>query len=310
MKTALVLGASGGFGRYMALSLLEQDWRIKVLMRNPSKIPRELLGKVQIIKGNAKSLTDLSIAARGCDALIYGINLPYKDWHERSIPLLNTSLSIAQQFQLTFLFPGNIYVYDPKFGPYFFEGSEKKAISKKGAIRIEMETMLHRASDQGLKVILIRAGDFIGKDIPSSWMNFLIKKNKNNYEITTPGPLNVTHTWAYLPDLCNQATALLENHSNLKGNFQDFHFSGHSFSFSELKRAIQSHTGKPVKVKKFPWWLIKLLSSINKPIREIREIKYLWFKQMDLKTSDSQFKNESVNHQSNLISILTASNLI
>lgn len=310
MKTALVLGVSGGFGRYMALNLLEQGWRVKVLMRSPAKIPRELLGKVQIIKGDAKSLTDLSIAARGCEALIYGINLPYKDWHERSIPLLNTSLSIAQQFKLTFLFPGNVYVYDPKLGPYYFEGSEKKAVTKKGAIRIEMEAMLHRASDQGLHVILIRAGDFIGKDIPSSWMNYLIKKHKTHYELTTPGPLNVSHTWAFLPDLCKQATNLLENSDQAEGKFQDFHFAGHSFTFSELKRAIQTHTGKPVKVKKFPWWLIKLLSLISQPIKEVREIKYLWFKQMDLKTSDNQKKSLPMSQHTSLISMLTSSNLI
>lgn len=309
MKTALVLGVSGGFGKHMAMALLQQNWQVQVLLRDAQKLPKELINRVVVCQGDANNLEDVNQAAQGSQLLIYGINVPYEHWQVKAIPLLKVSLEVAKQKQMTFLFPGNVYVYDPAQGPSFLESSPKKSVTTKGDIRIKMEGMLEEAANDGLKVLVLRAGDFFGKNVTSSWMNFLLKSNPKHYTLTVPGPMNIPHTWAYLPDLAQQACQLLEQKTWHK-NYNEFNFKGHRFSFSELKNVIEKNTGKQVKIKKLPWWLFKVLAIFKADIREIIAMKYLWFNEINLESSELLFLKDSTKNNTVLIDSLLESNLI
>jgi len=309
MKTALVLGVSGGFGKHMAMALLQQDWHVQVLLRDSKKLPKELQGRVRVYEGNAFNHEDVKLASKGCAALVYGINVPYERWQQEAIPLLNVSLEVAKQETMTFLFPGNVYVYDPQQGPSFLEGSPKKSITVKGDIRIQMEALLADAAQNGLKVLLIRAGDFFGKDLASSWMNFILKANPKHYTLTVPGPMQMPHTWAYLPELAQQACGLLEQ-DNWPGNYHEVHFEGHRFSFDDLKNVIEKRTGKPVKVRKLPWWLFNILGFFKADIRELVAMKYLWFNEINLETGHQPMTGSNRNNQSELIDSLLESGLV
>ena len=46
MKTALVLGISGGFGGHVAQALARQGWGIRALLRDPARLPARFQGEV------------------------------------------------------------------------------------------------------------------------------------------------------------------------------------------------------------------------------------------------------------------------
>jgi len=307
MKTALVLGVSGGFGKHMAMALLQQNWQVQVLLRDAKKLPKELIDRVVVYEGNASNHQDVKLASKGCAALVYGINVPYERWHQEAIPLLQVSLAVANQEAMSFLFPGNVYVYDPQQGPSFLENSPKKSITAKGNIRIQMEALLAEAAQNGLKVLLLRAGDFFGKELASSWMNFILKANPKHYTLTVPGPMHMPHTWAYLPELAQQACGLLEQ-DNWPSNYHEVHFQGSRFSFDELKHVIEKRTGKPVKVRKLPWWLFSFLGLFKAEIRELVAMKYLWFNEINLDSSHPPVNKK--NNPPELIDSLLESGLV
>ena len=309
MKTALVLGVSGGFGKHVAMALLQQGWCVRVLLRDANKLPTELIDRVVVFQGDAFNHEDVKLASQGCGALVYGINVPYERWQLEAIPLLSVSLEVAKQEAMTFLFPGNVYVYDPEQGPSFLETAPKKSITAKGEIRIKMEAMLKKAAQNGLKVRLLRAGDFFGKDLASSWMNFILKANPKHYTLTVPGPMQMPHTWAYLPELAQQACGLLEQ-GNWPSNYHEVNFEGHRFSFSDLKNVIEKRTGKPVKVRKLPWWLFRFLGLFKADIRELVAMKYLWFNEINLETGHPPMKRLNGHKQSELIDSLLESGLV
>ena len=65
MKTALVIGASGGVGGEVAAALLRRGWRVKALNRNPAAAAkaRPDLG-VEWITGDAMRPADVVSAAQ------------------------------------------------------------------------------------------------------------------------------------------------------------------------------------------------------------------------------------------------------
>ncbi len=144
-----------------------------------------------------------------------------------------------------------------------------------------MEQRLYQASGNGAQVILVRTGDFIAAESRSSWINNLVQRKYNQYVVYTPGPANVKHSWAYLPDLAKASVELLEQRKGLQ-SYEEYHFKGHQFSFDELISLIRKQSGKPVKVKAFPWLMIKLLSPFSVLFKGLYEMRYLWQSELNL----------------------------
>ena len=93
--------------------------------------------------------------------------------------------------------------------------------------------------------------------------------------VTYPGPLELVHEWAYLPDLVSAMVRLAAVRDKL-GAFETFGFPGHAVSGRDFVAAIAKATGRGVKVKRMSWWLIHALSPIVPLPREISEMAYLW----------------------------------
>lgn len=280
MKTALIIGITGGFGGHVAAALLEAGWGVRALMREPARLPPWQKG-VEAVAGDARRIEDVRRAAEGVDVIVYGVNIPYQRWHREALPLLETTVTVAEERGLTLVFPGNVYVYDPQEGPAFDDEAPQHPVSRKGAIRQRMEQRLQEASRRGARVLLIRAGDFIGAHARGSWIHVLAKRTDRGYRLLRPGPAEVVHTWANLPDVGRTVARLLERREDLPA-YAPFHFEGYRISFNDLVDAMQTAGGKPVRVRPFPWWAVTLASPVIPFLRELREMRYLWQREVNL----------------------------
>jgi nucleoside-diphosphate-sugar epimerase len=90
-----------------------------------------------------------------------------------------------------------------------------------------------------------------------------------------PGPLNVAHAWAYLPDLAKALVAVAEAREQFAA-FETFGFPGHSVTGSEMLAAIARAVDRPLTRKVFPWWALMALSPFVAHWRELAELAYLW----------------------------------
>ncbi|MDH5394525.1 MAG: NAD(P)H-binding protein, partial [Gammaproteobacteria bacterium] len=244
MKTALIMGISGGFAGHVAQSLARNGWKIKTMMRNPEKLPEQFKG-TEVIKGEVASPSDVRKATEAVGVIVYGVNPANYAWQGVALPLLENVAKVAEEKALTIVFPGNVYIYNPEEGPEFTEQSASHPPTSKGMIRRDMEKRLKQAAENGAKVITLRMGDFIGKAAKSTWLQQMIKPSKKGYVLTATGTHDLKHSWANLPDAANTVTKLLTLNETLPA-YSEFNFKGYQMSIDEIATAIKQATDKPV----------------------------------------------------------------
>ncbi len=280
-KTALVLGATGGIGGEVARQLREAGWTVRALCRGGEQTLERRDGMTWI-RGDAMNRGDVLSAAHGCAVIVHAVNPPgYLRWAELVLPMLDNTIAAAQAEGATIVLPGTVYNFGPSAFPLLREDSPKDPVTRKGAIRVEMEQRLRVASGKGCKVIVVRAGDFFGPKVGNSWFSQgLVKPNQLVKTVLLPGKRCVGHQWSYLPDVARTMVELVQRRDTLEP-FAAFHMQGHwdadgTQMAAAISRVVTRRGGAKPAVRAFPWWLIALASPFVATLRELREMRYLW----------------------------------
>lgn len=279
-KTALVLGATGGIGGEMVRQLLAADWQVRALTRGETPSPRR--DNIEWLRGDALSRTDVLAAANGCAVIVHAVNPPgYRQWGQLVLPMLDNTIAAAIAENATIVLPGTVYNFGPDAFPVLQEDAPQRPLTRKGAIRVELEARLERASARGARVIIVRAGDFFGPRAGNNWFSQgLVKPGQSVRSVLYPGAPGVGHQWSYLPDVARTMLQLLAVRDSLPA-FARFHMAGHwdhdgRQMTAAIARVVQRATGAAPAIKRFPWWLVALASPFVTTLREMREMRYLW----------------------------------
>lgn len=279
-RAALVIGATGSFGAHAAQALVKHGWTVRALSRNP-EAARAAAGPrnpVEWVRGDAMKAADVVEAARGVQLIVHAANPPdYHDWKSLVLPMNESAIAAARAAGARLAIPGNVYNYGPDAGPEIEEDAPQAPVTRKGKIRVEMERRLREAADEGVKVLVLRAGDFFGPAAPHSALAWLTTRSGRRLTgVYQPGAAEVGHAFAYLPDLAETLARLADAEDRL-GGFETFHFRGHWLAGDELGAAIRRVTGRPkLPVKAFPWAMVWALSPVVELMRELLEMRYLW----------------------------------
>jgi nucleoside-diphosphate-sugar epimerase len=279
--TALILGATGGIGGEVARVLVQRGWQVKALHRDPSSLtlPPELHGRIQLVKGDAMRRDDVVAAAAGASVIVHGVNPPkYNNWGGLVLPMLENTIAAARAASARIVFPGTIYNFGNDAFPVLTGTSPQHPHTRKGRIRVEMEERLRAVADQGVRSLVVRAGDYFGSPSANSWFTQgLLAGQKSVRFVCYPGPRNGGHSWAYLPDLAETMVRLLEREDRL-ADFDVYHFQGHWLeSGVEMANAVCRAAGiPPSRIYAFPWWAVALASPFVEVCREMWEMRYLW----------------------------------
>lgn len=280
-RTALVIGATGGIGGEVAHALLAHGWRVRGLSRQPEDARRRTawVGPAEWIAGDAMNEADVTQAASGAAIIFHGANPPmYKNWRGLAIPMLQNSIAAARRSGARIIFPGNVYNFGPDAGPLISETSPQHPMTRKGAIRVEMEQMLKAAAKEGVRSLVLRAGDYFGPHQPNSWFkDAMIKPGRPLRWVSYPGDREVGHAWAYLPDLAETVARLAEIEPSLPA-FDIAHFGGHWLGRGgEIVEAVRRVSGRPdLPIRRIPWLLFYLCAPFVTFLREALEMRYLW----------------------------------
>jgi nucleoside-diphosphate-sugar epimerase len=272
-RTALVLGAGGGIGGEVAAALKRHGWLVRGFARKPGVWPSD----IEWVTGDALNHDDVRRAALGVELIVHAVNPPgYKDWDKVVLPMLENTISAAKAERARILLPGTIYNYGYDAFPRILENAPQHALSKKGRIRVAMEQRLeHVCRHEGVPVTIVRCGDFFGPRPGNNWFSQgVVKPGKPLTQISEPGAKNTKHAWAYLPDVAETMALVVDKEL---GPFERFHYRGYELESGAMADAIKRVTGKPqLRVKRFPWWLMRLLAPFVRIARELVEMRYLW----------------------------------
>jgi nucleoside-diphosphate-sugar epimerase len=279
-KTALVLGATGSFGAHAVQALIKHGWTIRALARDPVAAIAKLGARTPIdwIQGDAMDHASVVAAARGAQLIVHAVNPPrYRNWKGTVLPMTENAIAAAKASGGRLIVPGTVYNFAPDSGATIGEDAPQLPVTRKGAIRAEMERRLRQASDQdGVKVLILRAGDFFGPAAPNSALAWLTQKSRGRLSgIFSPGA--AAHGFAYMPDLGETLARLVDAEDRL-GAFEVFHFRGHWMEdgqvIGEVMRRVAGNAKLPIRA--FPWIALYLLAPFDETMREMLEMGYLW----------------------------------
>jgi nucleoside-diphosphate-sugar epimerase len=280
-RTALVIGITGSIGREVAEVLLRRGWQVRALHRNPSaaRIGGTLPDAVQWITGDAMQASDVVAAARGTELIVHAANPPnYRNWRGLALPMLDNTIAAARVSNARILLPATVYNFGSNSTRVLRETSPQIPTTRKGQVRVEMELQLQKASLYGVRSIVVRAGDFFGPGAGNSWLTRgMVRASGRVRSVYNPGPPQVGHSWAYLPDLAETMARLIECERPMSA-YEVFHFRGHWLERGgEMAESVCRASGiSNQRIKPFPWWAVKLASPFVNALREMLEMRYLW----------------------------------
>lgn len=273
-RTALVVGANGGIGRATLNALKRHGWRVRGLVRTR----READPDVNWYIGDAMNAADIHAAAEGTQLIVHAVNPPgYRDWDRYVLPMIDNTIAAARAAGARILLPGTIYNFGPDAFPTLSEDSPQNPHTAKGRIRCALEQRLAESTAQGVRVLILRGGDFFGPRTGSSWLaQGIVAPGRPVHTLRYPGPASHRHTWAYLPDLAETAARLLDRTDELD-DFDVFHFGGYFIDGFELRDAMRRASGnETIRLGRFPWRSLALAAPFVTTLRELRRMRYLW----------------------------------
>jgi len=289
MRTALVLGASGGIGGELAKQLRERGWSVRGMSRGARPGRRE---GIEWIAGDALDRSAVTTAARGCAVIAHAVNPPgYRRWTELVLPMLDNTLAAAGAAGATVVLPGTIYNYGSDVPVLAGEDARQNPQGPKGMIRVEMESRLRSFADSGRgRAIIVRAGDYFGPRLGGSWFSqAMLRPGRPVATLRYPGRAGVGHQWGYLPDVARTMARLLER-SDVLEPFARFHMAGHwdpdgGAMVGAIRRVVMRRAGREPGLAAFPWWVVPLLAPFNETLREMREVRRFWREPLRLDNS-------------------------
>ena len=251
----LILGASGSFGRAAHHAFARAGHSVALFDRS----------RVDLFDATA-----LTRAFEGIDVVVNALNPPYDQWEDVVPGYTRAIAAAAKETGSTVLLPGNVYNFGTSLPEHLDETTPQVADTGKGRIRIDLERIYR---DAGTRTIILRCGDFVATEPSGNWMDTYILDAKKR-TVTYPGPSDLPHAWAFLPDAARAAVALCGVED--RPAFLDVPFPGWTLSGAEVHAAAERAAGATLKRKSFPWWFLALASPFAPTMREVREMRYLW----------------------------------
>ncbi len=291
--TALIIGATGSFGGHAAAALAARGWRLRALARDPAAAAAKAGPNMPIewVAGDAMRVADVIAAAAGMAVIVHAANPPrYRNWRGLAIPMMDATIAAAKAHGARVVLPGTVYNYAPDAGPLIGEDAPQTPVTRKGAVRVEMEEALRAATQAGARALILRGGDFFGPAAPNSAFAWLTTRRSGRVRgVYAPGPADVGHAYAYLPDMAEAMARLLERETEL-ADFERFHFAGHWLARGDaLAGAIRRVTGDAnIPLRPFPYPVVWALAPFVETFRELLEMRYLWRRPIGL--SDAKLR--------------------
>jgi nucleoside-diphosphate-sugar epimerase len=266
----LVLGAAGRLGFVAAETFRNAGWQVKGLVRpgRAGAVPR----RVEVVE--AVTRDEAVAAAQGCDVVLNAFNPVITEWQKNALSLAYGAIAAAEMNGATLLFPGSVWNYGRGMPPVLDQTTPMQPTARKGRMRVEMEQRIREACDRGMRAVVLRAGDFFGGG-KGSWFDLVIAKDIERGRLSYPGPMNVEHAWAYLPDFAATLVRLAEQRAKF-GPCETFGFPGHAVTGEELIATVEAVTKAKFNLRPMSWWMIKTIGQLMAMGREIGELEYLW----------------------------------
>ncbi len=290
-KSVLILGARGRLGGAVAQAFADSGWRVLAHRRAGGVEPRVAHASIQWLQTDLADTPALATAAGGASAVVHAMNpaaYTATAWRADMPRLTQQAIDAALALDARLLFAGNVYNYGAQMPAVLTPDTPQAPTTEKGRIRVALEQQLRSAaSDHGLRATVIRAGDFFGSG-SGSWLDLMIVKKLPQGRITWPGPRDVPHAWAFLPDLARDFVRVAQagnaSGSPSKPGVETLMHAGLTVTGQQWVQVLTDiareqawlpRSGK-LRINTVPWGLMALAAPFSPMMASLREMRYLW----------------------------------
>jgi nucleoside-diphosphate-sugar epimerase len=281
-STVLILGANGRLGLAAAQAFAAAGWHVLAQVRREAA--PGMPTSARLLRTPVHETARLAREAEGARVVVHALNPHYARWEREALPLLEAGLEVAHTLRARLMLPGNVYNYGRALCVPTREDAPQHPHTAHGRIRVAMEAQMARRCGEGtLRATVLTAGDFFGAGT-GTWFDQAIVKSLARGKLVYPGPLDVEHAWAYLPDLARAFVALAEaGEAGRLPAFARYHFAGHTLTGAQLltgvERAARRLGLEPVggfRWADMPWGVIRALGVFVPLMRALASMAYLW----------------------------------
>ncbi|AZU62278.1 NAD-dependent epimerase/dehydratase family protein [Neobacillus mesonae] len=272
MKKALVLGASGGMGYSIVRELTGRGIPVTAFARTRSKLEKLFAADsiVSIFPGDIYRLDDVREAAQGVDVIFHAANIPYEEWEKKLLRLATNVVTVAKESDAKLAIVDNIYAYGRSNGKKVDETTLKNPHTKKGKIRLQVETMIR---ESGVSAVIAHFPDFYGPNAENTILHYTLKNIKKSKKSRYVGDQRIPREFIYTPD---GAKALVNLAMTEKAYGQNWNIPGYDvITGEEIIDTLRQITHYDKKVATISKNMIRFLGFFNRGMREVVEMYYL-----------------------------------
>ncbi|BAS26509.1 NAD-dependent epimerase/dehydratase family protein [Limnochorda pilosa] len=279
-KIHLVLGATGSIGSAVTAELLRRGERVRVLVRDETRVSALFPSAgphLEVLPGSATDPDARAVAFSDVHTCYNGLNLPYPQW-DRLPAIHRAVVQAAARAGARLAFPGNVYVYGhPQTRPVR-EDHPLAAHTRKGRIRMQIEEMLWEAHRRGdVPVTILRLPDFYGPNVLNPLVEpaFVQALTGKGGQVLCPGNPDADHELVFIRDA---AQAMVDVASREEAFGQTFHLPGPGPITLRrwIGRIFEVAGAARPRILAAGRTLTALAGLFDPGARELREMLYLW----------------------------------
>ncbi len=226
----------------------------------------------------------------GIDAIYFCAAPKYWLWPEELMPLVKSSLSIATKLGVPFIYADNLYAYGNIATP-INEETPRNPQTRKGIARNQALELVLQAHQRGeVNAVVVQASDFYGPGVGISMVGkALFDSVKAGQPVNCLGNIDKLHSFTYIVDFA-EAMVCVKNNPDSFGQIW-IAPCAKPLSMRTFVEIAARNLNQPAKMRVAPRLLFWFLGVTNKPIRELREVDYLYYEDfvVDSKKFEARF---------------------
>lgn len=268
-----ILGSNGAIGQALAKELLKYTSEIKLVSRKPKKVNES----DQLFAADLTQREQVFKAIEGSEIVYLCVGLKYdlKVWQTEWPKLMRNVLDACNQYNCKLVFVDNVYAIDAAHIHQITEESPMNPVSKKGAVRKQINEMILDDIKAGkVQAIIARCADYYGPYPDLSLVMIATYKNLiKNKKSQWMGYPKIPHTYTYTED-AGEAMALLGNTADAFNQIWNLPTEKRGFTGEQWVNLVAKEMGKSNKYSNIGPGMIKLLGVFIPILKEISEMGY------------------------------------
>ncbi|MFS0560433.1 SDR family oxidoreductase [Terribacillus sp. 179-K 1B1 HS] len=277
MKTAIVLGATGGTGQVIVSELLDRGIKVIAFGRSQSKLNKLMEKhhcnpKLTYKLGDIFDYQSIVEAVGEAEVIFQCANVKYQEMEEKLHLLGESVMKAAEKLEKRIVIVDGIYVY----GHQTAKGDEnhpRHPHTKKGKIRMEFEQLIFSNKWKKAKPLIVRLPDYYGSTSQNSYLQPTLEGMAANKTSIFIGNLKTPREYVYLPDAAKMIVNIAEKDDSYGENWN---IPGTGLiSGKEIIKIARRITGNRKVVIPLTKNAIRFIGMFDSFMREIVEIMYL-----------------------------------